>query len=111
MERVYSFRSVFSKFLNGVRTQLAGTLRATSTDFLIFFFGVGIMYGFRRGDVGRLRGVVIGSLVCAILGMALIGAPVELNAPEVFGSNLLVLFLPLVAVYGVAFFYLMLDRI
>jgi hypothetical protein len=69
------------------------------------------MYGFRRGDVTRLRRVILAGLVCGALGMALVGYPGESVSPEVFGGNLLVLFLPLVAIYGVAFFYLLLDRI
>ena len=47
----------------------------------------------------------------AILGMSLIGSDPERLGPDVFGGNLLVLLLPLVAIFGVAFFYLLLDRI
>jgi hypothetical protein len=43
--------------------------------------------------------------------MSLIGSDPERNGPEVGGGNLLVLLLPLVAIFGVAFFYLLLDRI
>jgi len=69
------------------------------------------MYRFRHRDVARLRLTVLGALICAMFGMALIGTLAEQNGPDVYGDNLLVLFLPLVTVYGVAFFYLLLDRI
>ena len=53
----------------------------------------------------------MGLLVCAIIAMSLIGSDPERTEPEVSGGNLLVLLMPLVAVFGVAFFYLLLDRI
>jgi hypothetical protein len=106
-----SWRSLTTKFLVNARTDLLSNFRMIGTDFLVFFFGVGILYGFRRRDTSRLRGALLGLLVCAILGMALIGSDPERTVPEVSGGNLLVLMLPLVAIFGVAFFYLLLDRI
>ena len=47
----------------------------------------------------------------AILAMSLIGSDPERSGPDVGGGNLLVLLLPIIAIYGVAFFYLLLDRI
>jgi 4-amino-4-deoxy-L-arabinose transferase-like glycosyltransferase len=111
MTDAFSIKGVTSKFLTGARTHLLGTLRQVGSDFLIFFFGVGIMYSFRRGDATRLRGAIIGGLGCSIIGMALIGGPLDPWSNEVNSGNLLVVFLPLVAIYGVAFFYLLLDRI
>jgi hypothetical protein len=107
----YSIRSIVSRFLTRARGLLNDSLKQIGSDYFIFFFAVGLMYAFRRRDVARLRLVVLGALVCAIFGMALFEAPSEQNGPEIHGGNLLVLFLPLVAVYGVAFFYLLLDRI
>jgi 4-amino-4-deoxy-L-arabinose transferase-like glycosyltransferase len=107
----YSFRAITSTFLTGARTQLIDSLRRIGSDFLIFFFGVSVMYGFRRSDVKRLRGLVIGGLACAIVGMALFGTTTERWGPPGDSGNLLVLFLPVVAMFGVAFFYLLLDRI
>ena len=43
--------------------------------------------------------------------MSLIGSDPERIGPDVGGGNLLVLLLPIIAVYGIAFFYLLLDRI
>jgi hypothetical protein len=61
--------------------------------------------------VARLRRVILGGLACALVGMSVINQPEERSNPAIYGSNLFVLFLPLVAVFGVAFFYLMIDRI
>ena len=107
----YSLRPIISKFLSNARTYLLTNLRLIGSDFLVFFFGVGLMYGFRRRDATRLRGVLLGAIVVAIFAMSLIGSDPERNGPEVGGGNLLVLLLPLVAIFGVAFFYLLLDRI
>ena len=108
---VYSLRPITSKFLSYMRTNLLTNLRLIGTDFLVFFFGVGLMYGFRRRDATRLRGVLLGAIAVAIFAMSLIGSDPERNGPEVGGGNLLVLLLPVVAIFGVAFFYLLLDRI
>jgi hypothetical protein len=55
--------------------------------------------------------LVLGVIAMAIIAMSLIGSAPERNGPDVGGGNLLVLLLPIIAVYGTAFFYLLLDRI
>jgi 4-amino-4-deoxy-L-arabinose transferase-like glycosyltransferase len=107
----YALRSMTSKFLSNARTNLLINLRLIGSDFLVFFFGVGLLYGFRRQDATRLRGVLLGALAVAIFAMSLVGWDPERNGSDVNGGNLLVLLLPLVAIFGVAFFYLLLDRI
>ena len=111
LKDAFSLRSMTQKFLIGARSNLLTNFRLIGTDFLVFFFGVGLMYGFRRRDTSRLQGTLLGLLVCAIIGMSLIGSDPERSEPDVSGGNLLVLLLPLVAVFGVAFFYLLLDRV
>ena len=107
----FSLKSTFSRLLTGTRTHLTESLKNIGSDFFIFFFAAGVMYSFRRSDTARLRRVILGGLACAIFGMGLLGVSRELPESEINGWNLLVLFLPLVAVYGTAFFYLLLDRI
>jgi hypothetical protein len=97
--------------LTGTRKHMTTSLKQVGSDFLILFFIVGVMYGFRRSDTARLRYSILGGLACAILGMSFLGVGPEIPVSDVNGWNLLVLFLPLVAVYGAAFFYLLLDRI
>jgi 4-amino-4-deoxy-L-arabinose transferase-like glycosyltransferase len=107
----YSLKLLTSKFLGNARVNLLVNFRSIGSDFLVFFFGVGLMYGFRRRDATRLRGFALGAIVVAILAMSLIGSDPERNGPQVNGGNLLVLLLPIVAIFGTAFFYLLLDRI
>jgi hypothetical protein len=107
----YSLHTLSTKFLTGGRTVLLDNLRLVGTDFLVLFFGAGVLYGFRRRDVSRLRGLVLGMITMAVLAMSFIGSDPERSGPEVGGGNLLVLFLPVIAIYGTAFFFLLLDRI
>jgi 4-amino-4-deoxy-L-arabinose transferase-like glycosyltransferase len=106
-----SVRSMTSRMLTGTRKHLTTSLKEIGSDFFILFFGAGVMYGFRRVDAKRLRYVILGGLGCAIIGMAFLAVVPEMPESEINGWNLLVLFLPLVAVYGSAFFCLLLDRI
>ena len=107
----YSIKELTIKFLTNARTNLLSNFRSVGSDFLVFFFGVGLMYGFRRRDVSRLRGLTLGVIGLAIIGMSLIGSDPERTGPDVNGGNLLVLLLPIIAMFGTAFFYLLLDRI
>ncbi|MGD1019244.1 MAG: hypothetical protein ABSA12_07980 [Verrucomicrobiia bacterium] len=107
----YSVRALSAKLLTNARVVLLNNLRMVGTDFLVLFFGAGVLYGFRRRDVSRLRGLLLGVIVMAIIAMSLIGSDPERSGPDVGGGNLLVLLLPIIAIYGVAFFYLLLDRI
>ena len=107
----YSIKGLTMKFLTNARTNLLSNFRSVGSDFLVFFFGVGLMYGFRRRDVSRLRGLTLGVIGLAIIAVSLIGSDPERTGPEVNGGNLLILLLPIIAMFGTAFFYLLLDRI
>jgi len=113
-DHAFEISPMGTRLLNQSRSYLVEGLKQIGSDFPVFFFLVGLLYGFRRATTMRLRRVVWGGLFCAMLGLSCLWL-----APEggegarrfVQGSNLLVLFLPLVAVYGAAFFFLLLDRI
>jgi hypothetical protein len=82
-----------------------------STTFPPFFFLLGFLYSFRRRDVTRLRRIVITGLLAALAGMFFNLGTDERTGGPISGNNLIILFLPLVLLYGVAFFYLLLDRL
>jgi hypothetical protein len=111
LKGAWSMRGVVGHFLTNLRTYWLENFRSIGTDICVFFFVAGVLYNFRRPEVSRLRRVLLGCLALALLGMAMVGMPSELVNPSVNGGNLLVVFLPLVVVYGCAFFYLLLDRI
>jgi len=103
--------SMASAALRSGREALFGGFRTMGSDFFVFFFGVGLLYSFRSREGNRLRAAVAAGVAFAILAMAVFGTVPERIEPHINGSNLLVLFLPLMAIFGVAFFYLLLDRI
>jgi len=107
----YSLRSFAGKWVRNARGLLANCLNPIGTGFLTFFFVTGLMYRFRRWEVVRLRGAVVGCLFWAAVAMCVVGSPEETASPEIHGGNLLILLAPLVVVYAVAFYYLLLDRI
>jgi hypothetical protein len=96
LDEATAFSKLTSRFLNVTRQQFFQTLPRTGSWLLLAFFAVGVMYRFRRADVVGLRGLL---------------ASERQTENEIFGDNLLVLFVPLITVYGVAFFYLLLERI
>lgn len=107
----WTIKPIAAKFVTGLRTHVFDSLPRLGSVFLLPFFIVGVMYGFRRREVARLRGALVGVLAFAILAMAFIGVRGEAVGGDVHGDDLLVLLYPLFVVFGVAFFYLLLDRI
>ncbi len=107
----WTLAPIGSKLMRGLRTQVFDSFARLGSVFLLPFFIVGVMYGFRRQEVARLRNVLLGLLALAVLAMAFVGVQKEVVGPDVNGDDLLVLLYPLVVVFGVAFFYLLLDRI
>ncbi len=74
-------------------------------------FLVGLMIGFRSPALRRLRYFVVASLAVLALAQAFGRTQLSEETPEINSENLLVLLCPLVIVYGVGIFYLLLDTI
>jgi hypothetical protein len=77
-------------------------LKDVGSNYLIAFFLVGLMHRFRQEEVFRLRRFVFWTLLMAIVWMSVAGPPKR---------NFLTVFMPLIIVYGVAFFYVMFERL
>lgn len=107
----WSLQPLAAKFVTGLRQHAYQSLAVVGSAFLLPFFLAGTLYGFRRPAVARLRGALIGLIVCAIGAMAAVGVRGERVGPAVHGDDLLVVLYPLLALFGVAFFFLLLDRI
>ncbi|HWD94230.1 MAG TPA: hypothetical protein VG938_18005 [Verrucomicrobiae bacterium] len=73
------------------------------------FFLVGLMVGFRNVGLRRMRYFVVGSLVTLAISEALARTQLTNETPEVNSENLLVLLAPVIVVYGVGLFYVLLD--
>jgi hypothetical protein len=74
------------------------------------FFLVGLLIGFRNPAISRLRYFLLGCLLVFTLTQALGRTQLSEQSPELNSENLLVLLSPLVLVYGVSLFYLLLDQ-
>lgn len=102
------------RFFQQSRSLLFDLPRLIGSEFLVVFFAVGLLYHFANPTTVRLRRAVWIGLACATLGLSLF--PMETDTGgglrgRVQAGNLFILFLPLVAAYGVSFFYLLLNRI
>lgn len=112
LKEATSLTKMVSHFFTVTRQLLFQTLPRTGSWILLAFFAVGVMYRFRRDDVVGLRGLVVAAAAAILIATGFTGTTSErLTESEVFGDNLFVLFVPLITIYGVAFFYLLLDRI
>jgi hypothetical protein len=74
------------------------------------FFLVGLLVGFRNPALARLRYFLMGCGLVLIFVEALGRTQLSEEVPELNSENLLVLLAPLVLVYGVSLFYLLLDQ-
>jgi len=77
-------------------------LKDVGANYLIVFFLVGLFHRYRQEEVFRLRRFVFWALLTSILWMSIAGPPKR---------NFLTVFEPLIIVYGVAFFYVMFERL
>ena len=95
------FTTLQVKLLTGIAQLYRGEWRAMGDGLAAAFFLTTFFYSFARDPARRLRW-------CAALGMLLLMVVASLfGRPTV---QLLSLFWPVVIVYGVAFFYILLDR-
>ena len=74
------------------------------------FFLVGLLVGFRNPAVARLRYFLLGCGLVLIFAQALGRTHLSEEVPDINSENLLVLLAPLVLVYGVSLFYLLLEQ-
>jgi 4-amino-4-deoxy-L-arabinose transferase-like glycosyltransferase len=74
------------------------------------FFLVGLMVGFRNASINRLRYFLLGCLAVLVIVEALGRTQLTDDSPVLNSENLLILLMPLIMIYGVALFYLLLDQ-
>jgi hypothetical protein len=99
------------KLGKNARTLVQEDLPRLGGSWLTAFFAVGLMVGFRNPAVRRTRGLVLACLAVLGLVQALGRTHLSSDSPVINTENLLVLLTPMVIVYGVALFYLLLDQV
>jgi len=100
----------WSKFNINLRQIITNNLPKLGGSWITAFFLVGLMIGFRSPAIARLRYFLLGCLAVLVLAQALGRTNLSEESPEINSENLLVLLAPLVLVYGVSLFYLLLEQ-
>lgn len=104
-------RPVIIKFFGNTRQILQNDLPRLGGHWMMPFFLVGLLIGFRSLAIRRLRYFVVGTMFLLVIVQALGRTQLAEDSPELNSENLLVLLVPLVVVYGVSLFFLLLDQI
>jgi 4-amino-4-deoxy-L-arabinose transferase-like glycosyltransferase len=99
------------KLENNLRQIVTEELPRLGGSWVTAFFLVGLMIGFRKPAITRLRYFLMGCMAVLILAEALGRTQLSEASPEINSENLLVLVAPLVLVFGVSLFFLLLDQI
>jgi hypothetical protein len=101
----------FRKGLVGIRDILQNDLPKLGGSWVSAFFLVGLLVPFLNPTLSRLRGFLAGGLGLFIVVQALGRTHLTTGSPEVNGENLLVVWAPLVFMYGVSLLFLLLDQV
>ena len=107
--RVEPFQYVL-KFLAGTREMVKNDLPRLGGSWVAAFFLVGLLVPFRNPTLGRLRSFVLWCGVTLMVVQTMGRTHLTTDLPEVNSENLLVLTLPLVLIYGVSLFFVLLEQ-
>jgi len=110
LSRIY-LQPFWTKLMTNARQILQGELPKLGGSWITAFFLAGLLVGFRNLTARRLRYFLVGCLAVLVIVQALGRTQLSEDSPEINSENLLVLLAPLVLVYGVSLFFLLLDQI
>ena len=99
------------KLLGNSRRILQDDLPRVGGSWLTLLFLTGLLLGFNSPAIRRLRYFLVMCLVMMIVVQALGRTQLSEVSPDFNSENLLVLLVPMVFVYGVSLFFLLLDQI
>jgi 4-amino-4-deoxy-L-arabinose transferase-like glycosyltransferase len=99
------------KLFNNLRQMILTDLPTLGGGFMFSFFLVGLLLQFRNRTLSRMRYLLLGALMTLILAQALGRTWLSDESPLINTENLIVLVLPLVVIYGVGLFQVLLDQL
>lgn len=99
------------KFFANLKQIVVEELPRLGGGWVAAFFVVGLMFHFRSTTITRIRYFVVAAIVTLVVAQALSRTSLSEDSPEINSENLLVLLAPLVVIYGVSFFYTLLDQV
>jgi hypothetical protein len=98
------------KLFTNLRPILTNDLPRLGGTWATAFFLAGLLLSYRSPALRRLRYFVLMALGIAVLAQALGRTYLSEDSPEINGENLLVLFAPIVIIFGVGLFYVLLEQ-
>lgn len=104
------FKDYARKFRGNARTMLQDDLPRLGGSWMTAFFFVGLMVVYRSPSLNRFRGFLLSSLGVLFVVQALGRTQLSIASPEINSENLLILLAPAVIIFGVSFFFTMLDQ-
>jgi hypothetical protein len=110
LSRVY-VTIFWMKLMVNLRQIIQADLPRMGGSWLSSFFLVGLLVGFRSPAIKRLRYFLLMCIAVLVFTQALGRTQLSEDSPEINSENLLVLVAPLVLIYGVSFFFLLLEQI
>jgi Dolichyl-phosphate-mannose-protein mannosyltransferase len=102
---------VVDKMVINAREMWRTDLPRLGGNWVSAFFLVGLFIPFRNRALGRMRIFLLCSMALLFVAQAAGQTHLTSDSPEINSENLLALLVPLVFVYGVVFFYTLLDQL
>ena len=103
-------RALWFKLNTNLHQIITSDLPKLGGSWVTAFFLVGLLVGFRSPALTRLRYFLLGCLLVLVLSQALGRTQLSEDSPDINSENLLVVVAPLVLVYGVSLFFLLLEQ-
>jgi hypothetical protein len=103
-------RDVARKFVSNEAEILRKSLPTLGGTWIWPFFLCGLLIPFRRDAPRKIRWFLVWNLALLAIVQALGETHLSAESPEINSENLLVLLAPLVATFGAAFFFTLLDQ-
>lgn len=105
-----SFMPYWHKFLENFRPIIDNGLLSLGGNWVGILFFAGLLLGFKSPAVRRMRYFLLMCLATFIVVQALGRTSMSDETPEINSENMLVLTVPLVIIFGTAFFFILLEQ-
>jgi hypothetical protein len=105
-----ALNQVWNKLVTNSTAILQDSMPRLGGTWLFTFFLAGLLIRFQSPTRGRLRVFLVLCLPVLVVAQALTRTQLSEDSPVINSENLLILLSPLVIVYGVSLFYILLDQ-
>jgi len=106
----FAVTSYFRKLIANLLPALQSDLFDNTGGWITGFFMAGLLVGFRNQALRRIRYFTFAGILVLAIAQSLARTKLSEESADVNSENLLVLLTPLIVVYGVAFFYTLLEN-